>query len=104
MMELQRKVYEDNDRYTLVLEKGTKNGESFVFLHLDVHKWNKSVLKEIRLILKEVGLFLYSEGHDITGFYLENNNNTKFHEMVRPLDFKIEESNNTFAGWYLEDF
>lgn len=100
----ERHVYEENENFRVTMEKGEEGGERFIFLHLDVFKWNKTVLKEMKEMLQEIGLLLYGAGYDITGFYLAHNQNTKFHEMLRPLDFKINEGGHTFGGWYLENF
>lgn len=96
-------VYIENDKYKVVLEEGLGNEDVFIFLHLEIHVWNKTVLLELREHLYNLLKLLKEDGHLLTGFYLEWGGETKFHEMLRPLDFKVEEGGHTYGGWYLED-
>ncbi len=95
--------YEHNDKYLLQLEEGEgEDGESYVFLHLQVTLWNKSVFKELKLLLEEVINLAAANGYSKLNFYVEKDVGTKFHNMLKPLDYEQEFNNGRHiaGGWF----
>ena len=74
-------TYADTQDYKCVLEAG----EDFVFLHLDVHNWNKTVFKTLKVDLQNILRMGYEEGHDYIFVYGNNKKIFKMANMVHPL-------------------
>jgi hypothetical protein len=103
-----REVYADNDSYKAILEWGEeKGGEVYLFLHLDVYNWNKKVLKTLRKELDVVMKRAFLNGVDYVSFYLPKKKTTKFHNLIRKLDFEVEMDGNKdylVGGWYSGEY
>lgn len=100
------KTFEENSRYKLQTETGEAGGEGFIFLHLTVKIWNKTVLKELRLLLDEVIALADAEGYDRVSFYIKKTQGVKFHELIKPLHYKKAFGpNNQYlvGGWWTRE-
>lgn len=97
--------YESNERFDLNLEVGEDaDGESFVFLHLDIHIWNKSVYRELLALNEELRLDLFKSGFDRMSFYIRGENNLKFHKIFGEFDYCQPFGPGqqwVVAGWFL---
>lgn len=101
------RLYEGNENWRLQIEEGSDDrGKAYVFLHLDVYKWNKSVYKELQSKLKVWIEEFKEEGYDMLSFYLRKEQSHKFHESMRSLDFITPFGpNNEYkaGGWFIGD-
>lgn len=101
-------VYADNDRYRARIESVSPGeGEpEEAFLHLDVHEWNKTTLKLIRQDLEDILSQAHDMGLDCVAFYLHKDITTKFHNMVKPLDFEEpipDYPDYIVGGWLIDE-
>ena len=79
-----------------------KGGERMLFLHISVDDWNKSTLKALREDLEQVLDMCMELGVETVSFVLPKNMSTKFHSLVRPLDYEFIEGENIIGGWYTD--
>lgn len=97
-------AFVDNDKYLLELEFNLSGPSPALFLHLEVHKWNKTVLHELRVHLQNILDFAEKYDYELVSFVLEQNESIKFHNLVRLVDFvQNVEGGYKVAGWYTGD-
>ena len=92
------------NEYVASCEEGfNEEGEGYVFLHLEVHNWNKSVYKSLQEDFNKVINEFKGRGYDRVSFYLPVEASTKFHEKMRPLDYLVKFGPNMeyqAGGWF----
>lgn len=100
--------YYECDEYKADIEfKTSGDGGRYAYLHLEVKKWNKTVLETLREHLRFLLDEMYEAGFDSLSFYLKKGHPTKFHNMVRPLDYETDfgpNSDYTLGGWLTEEY
>lgn len=105
--------YADNELYKGVIQvipseavvegQTREEGEDVVFLHLDVRQWNKTTLKLLRKDLENVLKKSLENDVDCVSFVVPNTIGTKFHKMLRPLDYERSlDYSHTLGGWFTE--
>lgn len=79
-----------------------EGGVDNLFLHLEVSDWSKSLLKELRPILGELLDLAKEREIESISFVVEKERGTKFHSLLRPLDYELEVDGNIVGGWFTE--
>lgn len=99
-------TYVKNDEYVIKIEmvRPKGGGPETAFLHLDVEQFNKTVFKKIRQNLEDIRKEFLENGIEVVSFYIHKDITTKFHNMLRPLDFCVpmigHEDQYLVGGWY----
>lgn len=79
-----------------------EGGEVNLLLHLEVGNWSKEVLQELRQDLDSIidlaGLYDIQS----VSFVVPYEVGTKFHKLIKPLDYEIEEERGIVGGWFTE--
>lgn len=76
------RLYRETSDYSMRIDE---SGEH-VFLHLDVRNWNKSVLKDVRLLVELVREEYKSKGYVAVFATADNDKTVKFWNKIRPCD------------------
>jgi len=101
-------IFKDKtDEYTIKVEEGFDGeGKGFLFLHLEAHKFNKTVFKDLREMLDDYIDECGHKGYEKVSFYLEKDQSTKFHNTIRPLDYLVPfgyDDEYLLGGWFTGD-
>lgn len=89
----------ESDDYDAEFNFIKEGGDTYVFLHLDVHKVSKDVIKDIRKDLDVVLEQARNNGIETVDFALPEGSSTKFHNMIRPLDYEVR-NEIVVGGWF----
>ena len=98
-MEHHKFEYFSNDDF--LVEINEAGGHAF--LHLEMHKWSKSALKELRLVLDLLEVQYRDKGHDVLFATTDNEKVVKFWNLVRPCDIlqKFGPRNEYYIGSWI---
>lgn len=91
--------YYESDNLDLYVET---SGEGHKFLHLTLHKWSPSVLKELRDVLAFARFEFYYRGHEYVFAVTDDMKVVKFWNTIHPLNIIDELSTSPkiiLGGW-----
>lgn len=84
----------DDDEYKALAEVS----EGYVFIHIDIKKWSKSVVEKIRTHLDKVMEEARQYNIELVFFYNKKGKQYKFANFIRPVDYEMELNDEYMLG------
>lgn len=92
---MSREIYKETENYIASIE--TISG--YLFLHLDVYKWNKTVCIELREELDKALLKFEEMGHDVLFVTSSSEKSVKMWNMIKPCFTVHKLEKGPTVGW-----